>query len=158
MGWFNSVKNPKIKNAKKPSSNMPSGLWKKCVSCGEVLQSQRLEANNNVCPNCDHHYRLSAADRLDLLIDEGSFKEVALDHSTKNPLEFSDKHLYSERLVKAKKKTGRNDGTICGTGLMNGQKVALAIMDFNFMGGSMGVVTGEKIAIAMDLGLSLIHI
>lgn len=153
MGWFNSVKNPKIKNIKKPSSDMPSGLWKKCVSCGEVLQSQRLESNLNVCPNCGHHYRLSAKERLDLIIDVGSFNEVAIHHATTNPLEFFDKHFYTERLEKAQKNTGRSDGTICGVGKINNQKVAIAIMDFHFMGGSMGVVTGEKIALAMDLGL-----
>lgn len=152
MGWFNSVKNPKIKNIKKPSSDMPSGLWKKCVSCGEVLQSQRLEDNLNVCPNCNHHYRISAEQRLNLIIDEGSFAEYGLEYSTKDPLVFTDKLSYSDRLKKAKTTTGRNDGTICGLGKIDGKEVAIAIMDFSFMGGSMGVVTGEKIAKAMDLG------
>lgn len=153
MGWFNSVKNPKIKNAKKPVSDMPSGLWKKCVSCNEVLQSQRLEDNLNVCPNCGHHYRISASERIDLLVDKGSFTEMAIGHGTTDPLKFHDKHTYEQRLIKAKKNTGRDDGTICGIGKMNGKEVALAVMDFHFMGGSMGVVTGEKIALAMDMGL-----
>lgn len=132
---------------------MPSGLWKKCVSCGEVIQSQRLENNLNVCPNCNHHYRMSAADRIGLLIDKGSFVELAMGYATTDPLAFHDKHTYEDRLSKAKKNTGRSDGTICGTGKINGKDVSIAVMDFHFMGGSMGVVTGEKIAIAMDIAL-----
>ena len=151
MGWFNTVKNPKIKNSKKQNDTIPAGLWKKCVSCGEVLQTQRLMDNHHVCPNCDHHYRMTAQNRIDQLIDSGSFEEVAKDYATTDPLEFVDKNTYVDRLTKAKKNTGRDDGTIVGLGNINGQKVAIAVMDFHFMGGSMGVVTGEKIAIAMDL-------
>lgn len=153
MGWFNSVKNPKIKNAKKQNDNIPAGLWKKCVSCGEVLQAARLEDNQNVCPICDHHYRITAMERITLFVDSGTFEESAFKYETTNPLGFEDKHAYSDRLIKAKKNTGRNDGTVCGLAKIDGQVVALAVMDFHFMGGSMGVVTGEKIALAMDLGL-----
>lgn len=152
MGWFNSVKNPKIKNLKKQSDNIPSGLWKKCIGCSEVLQTSKLEDNLNVCPFCNHHYRVKAMERIGMLVDEGSFTQVAGEYSTNNPLEFKDKSDYSARLEKAKKNTGRNDGTICGVGKVNGREVAFAVMDFHFMGGSMGVVTGEKIALAMDLG------
>ena len=153
MSWFNSVKNPKIKNTKKQNDTIPTGIWKKCVSCQEVLQTNKLEENNNVCPLCDYHYRLSAEERLNLLVDKGTFKEVGLSLATTNPLEFVDKQSYKERLEKSIAKTGKNDGTMCGIGEVNGKKVAFAIMDFSFMGGSMGVVTGEKIAMAMDLGL-----
>lgn len=153
MGWFNSVKNPKIKNAKKQNDNIPAGLWKKCVSCGEVLQSERLESNSNVCPICDHHYRIGSEQRLKLIVDEGSFKEYGKGYSTHDPLEFKDKSTYKDRLERAHTKTGKKDGTLCGIGKINGSEVALAIMDFNFMGGSMGVVTGEKITLAMDLGV-----
>ncbi|MBT4793153.1 MAG: acetyl-CoA carboxylase carboxyl transferase subunit beta, partial [Halobacteriovoraceae bacterium] len=151
MGWFNSVKNPKIKNTKKQNASIPEGLWKKCVSCGEVIQSDRLTNNANVCPICDHHYRLSAPARIEQMIDAGTFVEHAKEYGSKDPLGFEDKHTYITRLEKAKKSTGRNDGTICGVGKINGQDVAIAVMDFHFMGGSMGVVTGEKIALAMDL-------
>ncbi len=153
MGWFDSVKNPKIKNAKKQNDNIPAGLWKKCSGCGEVLESEKLEANLNVCPQCGHHYRMSAWDRIQLITDTGSFKEHATSLSTTDPLEFSDKSAYKDRLVKAHKNTGRTDGTICGVGEINGKEVAMAVMDFSFMGGSMGVVTGEKIARAMDIGI-----
>ena len=152
MGWFNSVKNPKIKNAKKQNESIPEGLWKKCVGCSEVLQTKRLEENLNVCPLCDHHYRISAMERIETFADAGSFEEHAADFATLNPLEFEDKNSYAQRLDKAKTKTGRSDGTLCGMAKIEGQDVALAVMDFHFMGGSMGVVTGEKIAYAMDLG------
>ena len=75
MGWFNSVKNPKIKNVKKQNDSIPVGLWKKCIGCSEILQANRLSDNLNVCPMCDHHYRVSAKERLDLMVDENSFKE-----------------------------------------------------------------------------------
>lgn len=153
MGWFDSVKNPKIKNSKKQNDNIPAGLWKKCTGCGEVLESERLAQNLNVCPLCDQHYRMSSADRLQLLLDEGSFKEVGADLVSQDPLKFVDKSSYQDRLTKAQKNTGKKDGTVCGVGKINGKDVAIAIMDFHFMGGSMGVVTGEKIAKAMDLGV-----
>lgn len=153
MGWFNSVKNPKIKNSKKKNESIPEGLWKKCSGCSEVLQASRLEENLNVCPICDHHYRITALDRIKSFTDAGSFQEHATDYETTNPLEFQDKNSYDDRLEKAKNNTGRGDGTVCGTATINGKEVALAVMDFHFMGGSMGVVTGEKIALAMDLGL-----
>lgn len=152
MGWFNSVKNPKIKSVKKHNDNVPAGLWKKCVSCGEVLQTQRLEDSLNVCPECGHHYRMSAFERLSVMVDEGSFIESDMDLATSDPLKFEDKHSYENRLIKATATTGRSDGAICGLAKIDGVQIAIAVMDFHFMGGSMGVVTGEKIAKAMDLG------
>jgi acetyl-CoA carboxylase carboxyl transferase subunit beta len=153
MGWFNSVKNPKIKNVKKQNDTIPVGLWKKCIGCSEILQANRLSENLNVCPMCDHHYRVNARERIALMVDENSFEEHASDLETSNPLQFNDKVEYSKRLDKAKSNLGRPDGTLCGLATIDGKKVALAVMDFHFMGGSMGVVTGEKIAKAMDLGL-----
>jgi acetyl-CoA carboxylase carboxyl transferase subunit beta len=154
MGWFNSVKNPKLKNVKRQSNNTPDGVWQKCVNCQEILQTEKLKSNLNTCPFCEHHYRLTAEERIDLLLDSGSFREFAKSLETKNPLSFQDKKPYSERLELAYKKTGKKDGTVCGFGKVNGQDVVVAVMDFRFMGGSMGVVTGEKIALAMDEGLN----
>lgn len=154
MGWFNSVKNPKLKNVKRQSSNTPDGLWQKCVSCQEIFQTEKLKNNLNMCPFCSHHYRITAPERIELLLDEGSFREFGQTLETKNPLEFQDKKTYSHRLEEAYKKTGTKDGTLSGFGKINGQDVVVAVMDFRFMGGSMGVVTGEKIALAMDEGLN----
>ena len=151
MGHFHDIKNPKLKNLKKGVSTTPTGLWKKCVSCGEIIQTDKLEENFQVCPYCSHHYRLGAIERIQLLCDEGSFHEYAADLASSDPLKFKDKIDYASRLQQAYKSTGTTDGTICGTGLIEGQPVAMALMDFRFMGGSMGVVTGEKVALAMDL-------
>src|SRR5690606_29912001 len=107
MGWFDNVRNPKIKNVKKQHTNTPTGLWKKCVSCSEILQSTRLEQNLSVCPFCDHHYRLNAQERINILTDSGSFREFGADLETKNPLNFEDKMTYNERLNKAYKATGK---------------------------------------------------
>lgn len=150
MGWFESVKSPKLKSSKKMATNTPNGLWKKCSNCNEILQVDKLKESYEVCPYCDHHFRLSAQDRVDLLIDEGTFKSHGHEISTRDPLEFVDKKTYKDRLAQAFAKTGLNDGTLCGTGLVHGQEIALAVMNFQFMGGSMGVVTGEKIAWTMD--------
>ena len=150
MGWFEGVKSPKLKSSKKIATNTPSGLWKKCTSCSEILQANRLKETAEVCPYCDHHFRMDAVDRVNLLTDKGSFKLLGQNLTTHNPLNFFDKKSYDQRLELALEKTGLNDGTLCGTGKVNGDDIALAVMNFQFMGGSMGVVTGEKIAWAMD--------
>jgi acetyl-CoA carboxylase carboxyl transferase subunit beta len=150
MGWFEGVKSPKLKSSKKTATNTPSGLWKKCNHCGEILQTDRLKETFQVCPYCDHHFRLSAYDRIELLTDEGSFHLFGQELGSINPLEFHDKMSYKDRLEKAYEKTGLKDGTLCGLGKINGKEVALGVMNFQFMGGSMGVVTGEKVAWVMD--------
>ena len=152
MGWFHQVKNPKLKNVKKVVSNTPVGLWKKCNQCGEILQTEKLEENLNVCPLCDYHYRISAYERIAVMTDENSFEEISPDLISNNPLAFQDKLPYVQRLKNAIKSTGIKDTTVCGTATIDGKPVALAVMDFRFMGGSMGVVTGEKVALAMDIG------
>ncbi|MCT4643060.1 MAG: acetyl-CoA carboxylase, carboxyltransferase subunit beta [Bacteriovoracaceae bacterium] len=153
MSWFDSVENPKFKNPKKKASSAPTGVWQKCNNCGEVLQTAKLVENLNVCHKCDHHLRIDARSRIDTFLDKNSFQEFGHELESLNPLEFEDKMSYNERLNKAYKKTGRKDGTICGFGKIDSAPVVVAIMDFNFMGGSMGVVTGEKIALAMDEAL-----
>ena len=152
MGWFHQVKNPKLKNVKKFATNTPVGLWKKCNQCGEILQTDKLEENLSVCPLCDYHYRISAYERIAVMTDENSFEEISPDLISNNPLDFKDKLPYVQRLQAAIKSTGIKDTTVCGTATIGGQAVALAVMDFRFMGGSMGVVTGEKVALAMDIG------
>ncbi len=151
MGWFETVKSPKLKSSKKVANNTPSGLWKKCNVCGEIVQATRLSDNDQVCPYCDHHFRLSAVERLNLILDNGSFRPLGEEWSTNDPLNFVDKKTYKDRLNAALEKTGLNDGTLMGLGEINSRPVSLAIMNFQFMGGSMGVVTGEKIATAMDM-------
>jgi len=150
MGWFEGVKSPKLKSSKKTSTNTPSGLWKKCTSCGEILQTNKLKETFEVCPYCDHHFRLNAIDRVNLITDKNTFSLKGKSLTTKDPLNFYDKKSYQDRLDQALEKTGLNDGTLCGEGKVNGKSVSFAVMNFQFMGGSMGVVTGEKIAWVMD--------
>lgn len=150
MGWFDQVKSPGLKRSKKIPNNTPSGLWKKCSSCGEIVQNDKLTESFQVCPYCDHHFRLSAEDRLDLILDNETFQSYGEEITTSNPLGFVDKKSYDQRLEESLGKTGLNDGTFCGTGEVDGREVSIAVMNFQFMGGSMGVVTGEKIAWAMD--------
>lgn len=153
MGWFNSVKSPKLKNAKRVSTNTPTGLWKKCTNCGEILQTSKLEEVRQICPYCDHHFRISSFERIDMIFDSETFEVHGENLSSTDPLGFQDKLPYKERLENAYSATGLHDGTICGLGKIDGQDVAAAIMDFKFMGGSMGVVTGEKVAYVFDLAL-----
>ncbi len=150
MGWFKQVKSPKLKSSKKVKTDTPTGLWKKCSHCGEILQSERLRESNQVCPYCDHHFRLGAIERLELICDEESFLPLGEDLTTSDPLTFVDKISYKDRLDKAFEKTGLRDGTLAGTCTIDGKPAAIAVMNFQFMGGSMGVVTGEKIARVMD--------
>lgn len=153
-GWFQSVKNPKLKKQKRKEVESTVGEenphWKKCISCSELVHNEKLEENLLVCPYCSHHYRLSTKERLELLIDKGSFTEDLIDLKTSDPLLFVDKKAYGDRLKESKKKTGSQESSMTGLGKLNGRLVSIAIMDFSFMGGSMGVVTGEKIAYAMD--------
>lgn len=151
MGWFDTLKSPKLKTQKRATSQTPVGLWKKCSSCSELLQTNRLEESLQVCPYCDHHFRIEAIERISLLIDKKSFEPMGNTLHTKNPLEFQDKKNYYDRLRAAKTSTGHYDAVISGVGEINKDPVALAVMNFKFMGGSMGVVAGEKIASTMDL-------
>ena len=153
MRWFDTVKSPKLKSAKRIISNTPTGLWKKCTHCSEIIQTSKLIENFNVCPYCEHHFRLMGRERLDLLLDQETFSPFAENLATTDPLVFMDKKPYKERLVLAREKTGNLDSTLCGLGEIDGQKVSIAAMDFQFMGGSMGVVTGEKIALTLDNAL-----
>lgn len=155
MGWFETLKSPKLKRSKKTLTSTPSGLWKKCSNCGEIVQNSKLEECQQVCPYCDHHFRLSAKERIDLIIDDGTFQSFGEELTTIDPLQFHDKKSYKDRLEEAFEKSGLRDGTYCGLGKINGKDVALAVMNFQFMGGSMGVVTGEKIAFVMDKALEL---
>ncbi len=153
LSWFGSVKSPKLKSYKKQVTNTPSGLWKKCSNCAEILQTSRLKENLNVCPYCDHHFRVSAMDRLEMIVDKDTFEEWGTELRTTDPLEFIDKTPYKERLATVFENTGLHDGTLSGLAKIGGNPVAISLMDFSFMGGSMGVVTGEKIAFCLEKAL-----
>ncbi|MBQ3310729.1 acetyl-CoA carboxylase carboxyltransferase subunit beta [bacterium] len=126
------------------------GLWTKCVHCGAQITNKDLQENMMVCPECDYHFRIGARERIEQLFDKNTFNELFTDVLPADPLEFVDTESYKDRLVKAKEKTNLNDAVVTGIGEINGYKVATAVMDFDFMGGSMGSVVGEKVTRIME--------
>jgi len=120
--------------------------WLKCPACEAFVYRKRLERNLRVCPECSHHFRLPARDRLAQLLDEGSFTELSVGIVAVDALGFVDSKPYPARLADSQRKTGNSEAAICGTGTIGGNPLVVAIMDFAFMGGSMGSVVGEKIA------------
>ncbi len=147
MGLFSRSK-PKIK----VQSTKKDGFsgWLKCTHCGELIHGQELERNMNTCPKCDYHYRLSVEERLKSLIDENTFHELYQELSPTDPLQFSDTEAYPQRIKEAKEKSGANEAVTTGVGELEGKKVAIGILNFNFMGGSMGSVVGEKLTLLIE--------
>ncbi len=127
--------------------DIPPGLWVKCPGCNRPVYRKELERNLKVCPRCGHHHRMSAPERLRLLVDEGSFEEWDAALGSTDPLEFPG---YADRYEEAVRRTGRREAVICGEGTIHGMRTALVIMDFEFLGGSMGSGVGEKIARAFE--------
>jgi acetyl-CoA carboxylase carboxyl transferase subunit beta len=132
----------------------PPDLWTKCPSCGEILFNKQLDKNLRVCPNCGHHFRLSAQMRLDLLLDPGSFVELDGGLQSLDPLGFVDQKPYPERIAAAQTSTGMRDAAIRGIGSIGGRQVSVCVMDFAFMGGSMGAVVGEKVTRSAETALA----
>lgn len=152
MSWFKRNKAPMaVKDEKKGKA--PEGLWTKCPSCSETIITKDIEANLNVCPKCGHHFRISAQQRIELLLDAGSFTEFDGGMISVDFLEFKDSKSYKARIDAAVAKGGSKDAIICGAGTIEGLAVQLAVFDFSFMGGSMGSVVGEKITRAIERGL-----
>jgi acetyl-CoA carboxylase carboxyl transferase subunit beta len=125
-------------------------IWVKCPGCKEIAFHKEVERNLNVCGKCGHHFRVTLSQRLSITADHGSWRELFADVAIGDPLEFVDSKPYPQRLAAARKSAGRNDAVVVGTANIEEHAVALAIMDFDFMGGSMGVVVGEKLARLID--------
>ncbi len=143
MGLFSRDK-PKIKVQTTKKDGF-SG-WLKCTYCNEMIHADELERNSNCCPKCDYHYRLSSDERIKSLTDSGTFEEMFNELTSVDTLNFIDTEPYSERLQNAKEKSGHSEAVIVGKCSINHVPVALGVMDFNFMGGSMGSVVGERLA------------
>jgi len=152
MAWFKKSKAP-IAPVESKKVQMPEGLWTKCKNCEEIIYSKEIERNLNVCPKCDYHFRISARERIDLVIDEGTFNETDPDMASVDFLKFKDSKKYVDRIKAAVAKNGGGDAVVTGSGLMSGQEVVVAVFDFAFLGGSMGSVVGEKITRSIELGL-----
>ncbi len=146
MAWFRKTRSGPTPQEKK---NIPEGLWIKCESCGEIIYSKKMEQLLWVCPSCEFHFRISSEKYINLLLDGGRLEEFDTQLTSKDPLKFRDSKKYPDRIKAAQQKTGRLEGVISGIGEMGGIEVSFAIMNFAFIGGSMGSVVGEMIARAI---------
>ena len=147
MAWFRKDKGGLTSQEKK---NIPEGLWTKCDSCGEIVYSKKMEEQLWVCPSCDFHFRISSEKYINLLLDGGRLEEHDTGLTSKDPLKFKDSKRYPDRIKAAQQKTGKLEGVTSGMGEVGGMRVSFAIMNFEFIGGSMGSVVGEKIARAIE--------
>jgi acetyl-CoA carboxylase carboxyl transferase subunit beta len=150
MDWFKRKKETLQAVDRK---EMPDGLWVKCDECGEIIYKKELEKKLFVCPKCDYHFRIGYQNYIQILLDAGTFKEFNKSMSSLDPLKFKDSKKYSDRYKTAVDKTGIKEAVITGTGKIEGIPAVLAIMDFSFLGGSMGSVVGEKISRAISIAL-----
>ncbi|MBS4168069.1 acetyl-CoA carboxylase, carboxyltransferase subunit beta [Parachlamydia sp. AcF125] len=151
MGLFSRDK-PKIKIQTTKRDGF-SG-WLKCTHCNELIHTNQIEQNNNCCPKCDYHYRLSVEERLKSLVDPDTFQAMFNEYQPVDSLGFVDTEPYPERLASAREKSGRDEAIVVGRCQMDGRPVALGIMDFQFMGGSMGSVVGERLTLLIEYALS----
>ena len=148
MAWFRKEKKPKEPTDKQVS--VPEGLWIKCEGCKEIIYRKEVEQNLNVCPKCAYHFRLTARERFELLFDDNKYKEFATDIRSGDPLEFRDTKRYRDRLKVYEQRVGRGDAVLCAEGKLDGLPTVICAMEYNFMGGSMGSVVGEKITLAVE--------
>lgn len=146
MSWFDKLLPPKIKNDGPKRLSIPEGLWRKCGACGAVLYGAEIESNCNVCPKCNHHMRISARRRLDLFLDPEPRLEIDENLVPVDPLKFKDTKKYRDRLAEAQQSTGERDALVVMQGAVLGLPCVAAAFEFNFLGGSMGSVVGERFA------------
>ncbi len=146
MSWFQKISPPRIKRRENPElkKNVPEGLWLKCPACQEVLYHSDLENNLSVCPKCGHHHRIGARTRLDWLLDADGRFEIGAEVLPVDTLKFKDSRKYSERLTTSKEDTGEDDALVVMQGSVHSLPLVAAAFEFNFMGGSMGSVVGER--------------
>lgn len=149
MSWFEKIMPSRIKTERRTRS-VPEGLWMKCSACDAVLYRAELERNLNVCPKCSHHMRIGARERLKKLFDPGSTIEIGASISPEDPLRFRDSKRYRDRLAAAQKATGERDALIAQAGRIDGLPVVACAFEFQFLGGSMGSVVGERFKRAVD--------
>lgn len=152
MAWFKKARKPLATPAEK-TSRVPEGLWEKCPECDTIIYTKDLVRNLHVCHKCAHHFRLSATDRLKLLFDDETWEELAPGLRSNDPLTFTDTKPYRERLTKTIAGTGQSDAVIVGVGRLAGMPTVIASMEYSFIGGSMGVVVGEKIVQGIELAI-----
>jgi len=149
MSWFEKIVPSRIKTERR-SRSVPEGLWSKCPACDAVLYRAELERNLNVCPKCSHHMRIGARARLAAFLDPPGQVEIGARVEPEDPLKFKDSKRYKDRLAQAQKATGEQDALVVLAGTVHGEPVVAAAFEFQFLGGSMGSVVGERFRRAVD--------
>ena len=149
MGWFKRIKKG-VTTETNQKKETPEGLWYKCPKCKTIITSEDHHNQLYVCDNCNHHHRINAKEYFEILFDKNKFTELNANMTSKDPLEFEDRKKYTERLKEIQEKTGLKDAVTTAYGKINKQDAVIACFNFNFIGGSMGSVVGEKIARAID--------
>lgn len=151
MAFFNKPKYSTV--SVKSRDGVPKGVWTKCPETGDMVFAKELKKNLMVVPSSGYHFPLPAPDRIESLLDEGTFEEYDQDLKSSDPLDFKGVASYKDKLEQNRKKTKLEDAVVCGTGKIGGYDLSIAVMDFRFLGGSMGSVVGEKITRAIERGL-----
>jgi acetyl-CoA carboxylase carboxyl transferase subunit beta len=151
MAWFKKTRKRIASSTAEKPSRVPEGLWVKCPGCSQLIYNKDLEATLNVCPKCAHHFRISAVERLKALFDQSCYQEHFPNLTSNDPLQFTDTRPYRDRLKSTIESTGLKDSVIVATGRLDSIDVVVAAMEYTFIGGSMGVVAGEKITRAIEL-------
>ena len=153
MAWFKKTRKPRPSSTAEKPSRVPEGLWVKCPDCAQIIYNKDLEKNLSVCPKCAYHFRISAAERLRALFDD-AWDEHFPDLTSNDPLSFTDTKPYRDRLKTTMAASGLKDAVVVATGRLDGLDVVVAAMEYSFIGGSMGVVVGEKITRAAEIALA----
>jgi len=153
MAWFKKTRKPIASATAEKPSRVPEGLWVKCPGCTQLIYKNDLEQNLNVCPKCAHHFRITSAERLKALFDTGVYAEHFTNLTSTDPLQFTDTKPYRDRLQKTIQALGMKDACVVATGQMDGLDVVIAAIEYQFIGGSMGVVVGEKITRAIEMAI-----
>lgn len=154
MAWFAREKPGVEGTAEADKRVRTEGLWLKCDSCGQIIWKKTLDENMQMCPKCEHHFRLDARARMAMLFDDSSYEEMDAELVSTDPLRFEDSKTYANRLEGMQQATGMSDALISGTGTLEGRPVNICAMELKFIGGSMGAVVGEKITRAIERGLA----
>lgn len=153
MNWFEKLLPSKIRTEGGRKKSIPEGLWTKCNACGQILYRAELERNVYVCPKCDHHERIGARRRLDLFLDEEDRVEIGAEIEPTDFLKFRDSRKYRDRITQAQKATGEKDALVVMSGRLKGLALVAAAFEFQYMGGSMGSVVGERFVRGVNLCL-----
>lgn len=153
MSWIDKILPPRIQRSESPRRSVPEGLWVKCPACEAVLYRTDLEGNQEVCPKCEHHLRIRARDRLDKLLDPEGRHEIGQEVLPVDTLKFKDSRKYPDRLSEAMEQTGETDALVAFSGAIRSIPVVVACFEFEFMGGSMGSVVGERFVRAVETAI-----